>query len=616
MPTFQPDDIVLRDYKIETFIGEGGFGEVYQARDLNLNEPVALKILRRTAETDAAYYERARDRFTLEARLGHRITHPNIIRVYKFAPDDTSGLLVLVMEYAPGGSLADKLKSGLPAVPDALWIARQVAAGLGALHHADVVHRDLKPSNILFDATGTARVADLGLAQPASAIQVSQSSSGGGQLYTPPGTPAYMSPEQEGGRMQHLPPASDIYALGLILFEMLTGRTYKNQPPGTRLSQLRPEIPLVLDELVAAMLADDPKERPWDGAAAEKALQELSADEPVAPPVDAIPARTAATSSRVSATPTWTLEEGLSALKDMEEAQDWQLASELLDELEAAYPNHPKLKLPHKKIPQAEERARREAEEQELREIEEMDRREAEEKANRYMRRDGDRILIKLDAQQEMVFVRIPAGKFLMGSNLQNRVTLPEYWMGLAPVTNAQYWAFILEEGRKAPGHWQNNRPPQDKMNHPVVNVDSFDAYYYCKWLHYLTGLDVALPKEEEWEKAARGTDGRIYPWGDQAPDAKHCNFNQNVKDTTPVGRYSPVGDSPYGCVDMAGNVWEWCADSVYHGQVMRGGSWRDDLWQVRATYSRSYNGSHYADDLGFRCLLSLNSELLGFWDA
>ncbi|HNT56217.1 MAG TPA: protein kinase, partial [Anaerolineaceae bacterium] len=109
MPFYQPGDIVLRDYRIEAFIGEGGFGEVYRAVDLNLREAVVIKILRTDGGMADRDYEQARARFTLEGRLGHRISHPNVVRIYKFAPDEASGLLVLVMEYISGGSLADRL---------------------------------------------------------------------------------------------------------------------------------------------------------------------------------------------------------------------------------------------------------------------------------------------------------------------------------------------------------------------------------------------------------------------------------------------------------------------------------------------------------------------------
>ena len=680
MPYYQPGDIILRDHKIEAFIGQGGFGEVYRAVDLNLHEPVALKILRRSTGMEDGYYDRARDRFTLEARLGHRITHPNIIRIYKFAPDETSGLLVLVMEYASGGSLADKMKSGPLEVSDVLQIARQVAAGLSALHEQDVVHRDLKPSNILFDAYGVAKVADLGLAQPASVIQVSGASSGGGEWQTQPGTPAYMSPEQDNGRLHHLPPSSDIYALGLIIFEMLTRRSYKNQIPGTFVSKLRPEVPVTLDDLLAQMLSEDPRQRPWDGEAAEKAIAAVPEHNPMAALIE-VPSISASIGN---------LEEGLKAIKDMIAAETWQMAAETLSELEADYPHNYRLRLPRMQIDQglkaqheaeektqreavakakreAEEKAKREAEEKAKREAEEKARheaeektqreaaakakreaeekarhaaeekaqREAEEKKRRFLRYAGDRIFIRLDQVQEMEFVRIPAGEFWMGSDKkkdksagsneqpQHRVALPEYWMGRTPVNNAQFAAFVQTGGGQAPSGWQNNLPPADKLDHPVVGVSWADAAAYCAWLSQLTGQKVGLPTEAEWEKAARGADERIYPWGGQAPDSSRCNFNLNVKGTTPVGQYSPLGDSPYGCVDMAGNVWEWCADwfdaGYYAGspatsppgpakgqyRVTRGGSWLNESRYVRAAFRyRSAPGylSHYQ---GFRCRLS-----------
>ncbi len=87
------------------------------------------------------------------------------------------------------------------------------------------------------------------------------------------------------------------------------------------------------------------------------------------------------------------------------------------------------------------------------------------------------------------------------------------------------------------------------------------DAVAFCSWLTQASSRDIRLPTEAQWEKAARGTNGNLYPWGNQPPDDVRCNFNMNVGDTTPIGTYSPDGDSPYGCADMAGNVWEWCAD-------------------------------------------------------
>ena len=136
-----------------------------------------------------------------------------------------------------------------------------------------MVHRDLKPGNILFDQQNHAKVADLGLAQVPGASSSRSMLGSGEEASRHPGTQAYMSPEQE-TKFGYLTPASDVYALGLILFEMLTGRLYKTQPPETHLRDMRPDIPVWLDELVARMLAEDPKQRPWNGEKVLAALQE------------------------------------------------------------------------------------------------------------------------------------------------------------------------------------------------------------------------------------------------------------------------------------------------------------------------------------------------------
>jgi len=165
---------------------------------------------------------------------------------------------------------------------------------------------------------------------------------------------------------------------------------------------------------------------------------------------------------------------------------------------------------------------------------------------------------------QPMVW--IPPGPFLMGSDKgkdpqafddelpQHRVTLPGYWIERYPVTVAQFRAFVEASGHKL----QDPDSLKGPGDHPVLRVPWYDALAFCRWLSERVGIPVTLPSEAEWEKAARGTDGRIYPWGDEPPDEGRCNFGGNVVGTTPVGRYSPQGDSPYGCADMAGNVWEW----------------------------------------------------------
>jgi len=169
--------------------------------------------------------------------------------------------------------------------------------------------------------------------------------------------------------------------------------------------------------------------------------------------------------------------------------------------------------------------------------------------------------------------VRVPAGEFFMGSDPakdkdaqqdeqpQHRVYVSEFFMGKYPVTNEQYAVFVKTTKYQVPGHWEKGKIPAGKGDHPVVRVSWDDAVAFCEWLSRESGRVFRLPTEAEWEKAARGTDGRIYPWGNQWDKTKLNSKEGGAGDTTPVGRYSPDGDSPYGAADMAGNVWEWCAD-------------------------------------------------------
>jgi formylglycine-generating enzyme required for sulfatase activity len=183
------------------------------------------------------------------------------------------------------------------------------------------------------------------------------------------------------------------------------------------------------------------------------------------------------------------------------------------------------------------------------------------------------KVLTPPEFEPEMVL--IPAGEFLMGSDPsvdkdardneqpQHTLSLPDYYLAKTPVTNAQYAAFVQATTyHRQPGGWEHGKPPKGREDHPVVNVTWHDAVTYCRWLSEVTGRPYRLPSEAEWEKGARGSDGRIYPWGNQW-DAKRCNTRESGKrDTTPVGAF-PEGASPYGLLDMAGNVWEWTR-SVY----------------------------------------------------
>jgi formylglycine-generating enzyme required for sulfatase activity len=235
----------------------------------------------------------------------------------------------------------------------------------------------------------------------------------------------------------------------------------------------------------------------------------------------------------------------------------------------------------------------------------------------------------RTETRIEPEMVLVPAGEFLMGSDPrkdedahddeqpQHTLYLPDYYMAKTPVTNAQYTAFVQATGHDQPEHWEGGRPPSGKEDHPVVSVSWRDAIAYCNWLSEVTGRPYRLPSEAEWEKGARGTDGRIYPWGDQW-DAQRCNSREGGPDgTTPVGAY-PQGASPYGLLDMVGNVWEWTR-SIHKNylydpedgreglqaegkRVLRGGSWFYGRRFARVSYrSYSHPVSFFFYFIGFR---------------
>jgi formylglycine-generating enzyme required for sulfatase activity len=255
--------------------------------------------------------------------------------------------------------------------------------------------------------------------------------------------------------------------------------------------------------------------------------------------------------------------------------------------------------------------------------------------------------------------VIIPAGPFLMGSTpeereygyrldetlhgsttartyhwfaneTRRRVTLPAYRIDRYPVTNAAYQRFVHSTGHRAPFvteatwrryrlmHdyatvrrflWRGSEPPPGRGQHPVVLVSHADAAAYCTWRGQQEGRKLRLPTEEEWGKAARGTDGRYFPWGNTFDPARLNSYDKGPFDTVPVGQY-PRGQSPYGVLDMAGQVFEWTATlwkATPPTYVVKGGSWDDlpGVTRAAARHGRPAELQHIL--IGFRCAGSIN---------
>lgn len=250
--------------------------------------------------------------------------------------------------------------------------------------------------------------------------------------------------------------------------------------------------------------------------------------------------------------------------------------------------------------------------------------------------------------------VPVPYGVFLVGDEEQDpevslvetpqhKRFLDDYLLGKYPVTVRQFAAFVESTGYRTLAEqegtgwvygrkrWKNVRGagwrhpygPEshvtEKTDHPVTLVSWDDAVAFCNWASRVTGYKVGLPSELEWEKAARGADGRPWPWGGEPPDPTRCNYLNEVSDTTPVGRYSPRGDSPYHCVDMAGNVWEWtdsylrtypyeCDEQrgVAGGYILRGGAFHQNRRWMRCAMRYWNYCQERLNCCGFRVRISL----------
>jgi serine/threonine protein kinase len=251
-------------YSLGDVLGRGGMATVYLARDEELDRPVALKLLAGHLADDPTF----RDRFVREARLAAQLSHPNVVQIFDAGEDD--GCPYIVMEYVQGKTLADELAERGTLDPDRVVdLALQVCGGLEQAHAAGLVHRDVKPGNLLLRDDGTVKIADFGIARAAETTRLTQM---GSVL----GTAAYLAPEQALG--EEVTAEADIYSLGCVLYESLTGRTpyvFESLPelalkhreePIRPVRELRKEVPAALEAVVMRCLARNPDYRPASAA--------------------------------------------------------------------------------------------------------------------------------------------------------------------------------------------------------------------------------------------------------------------------------------------------------------------------------------------------------------
>jgi len=267
-PPIEPGTVFAGRYRILEYAGRGAMGEVYRAHDTKLDQVVALKFLRLQAGADPRFLERLLN----EVRTARQVAHPNVCRVYDVG--EAEGRHFLTMEWIDGQTLAAVLaRRGRLAGDEALRIARQLCAALAAAHERGVIHRDLTPSNVMLDERGAVRITDFGVAESAIVVRGRRAREG---------TPAYMAPEQYAG--DEVTARSDIYALGLVLYELFTGQpghrgvtsartgdgAPREAPPPPR--QFAPDLDPAIEQAILACLAPDPARRPPSARQVAEAL--------------------------------------------------------------------------------------------------------------------------------------------------------------------------------------------------------------------------------------------------------------------------------------------------------------------------------------------------------
>ncbi len=273
-------EVLGERYQLQEPIGRGGMATIYRGHDTRMDRVVAIKVLREVYSTDPKFVTR----FQREAKAASALQHPNIVQVYDYG--QTDGNYFIVMELIEGTDLRRYLRSrGVLAVDRAIIIAHDVALGLGAAHRRGIVHRDVKPQNVLVGRDGSIKLTDFGIASVYKDINAERLTTTGMTL----GTVQYYAPEQAQGEI--VSPAADVYALGIVMYEMLTGRTpFDGDTPvavamqhiqdiPTPPTDLNPGIPPALEEIIMRCLEKVPEMRFRDGSSLARALELLGEEE-------------------------------------------------------------------------------------------------------------------------------------------------------------------------------------------------------------------------------------------------------------------------------------------------------------------------------------------------
>ena len=632
---FHRGQVVANRYTVIDMIGRGGMGCIYKVRDNTLDEDVALKTLLPKFTNDRHVV----DRFFNEARIARQLSHPNIIRVHDIGMAGT--VVYISMEYVQGRSLREWLDSIPPGqrmpVSYALRLMIQLSAAL-EFAHKFTVHRDLKPENVMITPEGKVKLMDFGISKLKSSVQLTSA-----QMVM--GTPKYMSPEQlkDSSSVDH---RSDIYALGAMLYELLTG----NVPAGLarQPSEIRRETPPALDAVVSKCLALDPDDRYQNAGELRTELQRLldsvERNSGIEIPEFEVPVVPAARGASIlrriggGVLAALLLASAAIGVWQLERSESGKAAGAAEEAASAAVPREDPFALAFADLTARVNRAREMAAGAEGPAAFAAEGGAFWEQAQGLAaRREADAFragwfalecyLGPVICPNGMVFV--PPGETVVERGA-DPVFVDGFFIDEHEVNNGRFRAFALDGAHPwpMPDYLGGARLTEELLLSPVVGVTFYDALAYAARTQPAPWATCSLPTEAQWARAACGGPGtpRPYPWGAEwSPGAASAAGEaDSYPGAAPVGIFE-LDTSPFGCRDVAGNVMEWTRsvfvspydpavaekglEDIWFGSALavRGGCYTDERSAV--TERRSAWFDEASPLIGFRCVLPFPAD-------
>jgi len=603
------------DYEIIGSLGRGGFGSVYKARAPSGNI-VAMKVL----NPQVLDNQKVVKKFFHEAMILAKLDHPNICQLIEFFPDSDN--YAIVMEYVPGTELKELMKeqeNGLLPFDHAFRIAKQSLDAFQYAHEAGILHRDIKPANIMIDQNGNCKIMDFGIAKMAGAATHDTAASMLSVHYTPP---------ERFDPSGTVDSRSDVYALGLVFYELFAGRKpFEADETSQIMFWHLNEIPESPDEYVEGLpkevsdainiaLEKDPDDRYQDFREFSDAMGQGDPDidytaqlttDSEATMIGGQTVITSAVESKKLKKPRRGRKKGVPVPVVA------GIAVAVIVLLAAGFFAYTKL------VPREQPGVTALTEKKPL--------------------VVPEKPVEVTHPKDNSIMTLIPEGAFTMGSDAWDAekpmqpITLDKYYIDKYLVTNKLFQKFVEEtiyvtdaekdnSGMVRMGRRWKKVPDamwkmpdgatsiEGKEDHPVSQVSYNDALAYCQW------ANKDLPTEAQWEKAARGPNGNEFPWGNSDPDDTMANFENMIESTSPVTDYEK-GKSVYGIQDMAGNVYQWCKDWYGTGEraaknptgpesgkerVIKGGSFLEGMESLRSANRDRYKPDYSSFLFGFRC--------------